>query len=357
MLTVGKLEKGGLTAAAAGVAVCALGFLVSSAAFLEGYLIAYGYWLAISLGCLGLTLVHGLSGGRWGIELAPLLRAGMQTLPLMALLVVPIVLGGSQLYPWLRPDVVAATPLLQTKVAYLNQPFFLARLAVYFLTWIVFAFLVVRRPSGGVAGVGTLFLVLTVSFAAFDLYMSLEPLWFSSLYGGLYLVGCLVATFSWLAVLTWNLREGAAPDHWHDLGKFLLMSVMLWAYLNFSQYLILWSAKIPEEMEWYHHRSGAWSYLGLFLVVAHFAVPFCLLLSRQLKRAGKPLMYVAVGLLVMRFIDLWWWVSPALHPGRLSFPVFALAAFAAIGGIWCFLFARALKSGRHAAGGSAPGAR
>lgn len=346
MLTVGKLEKGGITAAAVGAGLCALGFLAGRAAFLEGYLIAYGYWLAISLGCLGLTLVHGLSGGRWGTELRPMFQAGMKTLPWMALLVVPIALFGTDLYPWLKADVVAASPLLQTKIAYLNRPFFLVRLAIYFLTWVFFAFLVSRKTpaGGGVSGIGVLMLVLTVSFAAFDLYMSLEPLWFSSLYGGLYIVGCLVATFSLLAVFTWTLREGAAPDHWHDLGKFMLMSVMLWAYLNFSQYLIIWSAKIPEEMEWYHHRSGAWNYLGLFLVVAHFAVPFCLLLSRQLKRAGKPLVYVAVGLLAMRFLDLWWWVSPALHPGKLHFPLFGLAAFVAIGGVWCFFFARALKA-------------
>lgn len=347
MLTVGKLEKGGITAAAVGAGLSALGFLVARTAFFEGYLIAYGFWLCASVGCLGLSLVHGLSGGRWGIELGPMLRAGMKTLPWMALLVIPIVLGGSQLYPWLQPDVVAATPLLQSKTMYLNRNFFLLRLVLYFVTWIFFALLAGRKtgPGSGFGGLGTLLLVLTASFAAFDLYMSLEPLWFSSLYGGLFVVGSLVTTFSLLAVFTWTLREGAAPDHWHDLGKFLLMAVMLWAYLNFSQYLIIWSAKIPEEMEWYHNRSGSWDVLGLLLIVGHFAVPFCLLLSRQLKRAGKPLVYVAIGLLVMRFLDLWWWVSPALHPKTLSFPLFSLAAFLAIGGIWCFGFARSLKAG------------
>lgn len=345
MLTVGKLEKGGITGAAIGAGLCALGFLAGRAAFLEGYLIAYGFWLAITLGCLGLTLVHGLSGGRWGWELRPMFQAGIRTLPWMALLVLPVVLFGADLYPWLRSDVVAATPLLQTKTQYLNQPFFVGRLVGYFALWLVFAFLLAKPRGGGLSGFGLLTLILTVSFAAFDLYMSLEPLWFSSLYGLLFVVGGLVGTFSLLAVFTWLLREGAAPDHWHDLGKFMLMSVMLWAYLNFSQYLIIWSAKIPEEMEWYHHRSGSWDCLGLGLVVFHFAVPFCLLLSRQLKRAGKPLVYVAVGLLAMRFLDFWWWVSPALHPGTLHFPLFSLAAFLAIGGVWCFFFARALKAG------------
>lgn len=347
MGTLGKLRKGALAASAIGAALCVVGWLTGATRFLEGYLIGYGFWLSASLGCLGLAQINTLTGGRWGKELRPMLVSGMSTFPIMAILIVPVLLGIGDIYVWSQPDVIAASPLLQTKLAWLNKPFFLIRMAIYFVTWIVLSWFASRRPGGLIAGFGTLFLVLTLSFFAFDFYMSLEPLWYSSLYGGMYLVGSLIITFSLLAIFSATLREGVSADHLHDIGKFMLMSVMLWGYLTFSQYLILYSAQIPEEMEWYRHRAyGGWQCVAWVLVIFHFAVPFLFLLQRGLKRNPKTIVKIAAYLLVMRFVDLSFWVVPSLSPEHLRFPLWAPGALLLVGGLWLFQFTRKLEVAR-----------
>lgn len=357
-MTLGAVQKTGLTAGLIGGGACIVGALTTKSAFFEGYLQAFGFWMAFSIGSLGLLLIHGLTGGRWGREIRPMLASGVKMVPWMALLFIPIVLGMKQLYPWLNHEAVAHSPVLASKVAYLNLPFFLVRAVIYFAVWIAFGTLALRRPvdrpHGGISGLGVLFLALTASFAAMDWYMSLEPEWFSSIYGGLFMVGSLGATFCLVVICNQMFRsEGADSNLFHDLGKFMLMSVMLWAYLNFSQYLIIWSAKLPEEMTWYHHRShGGWQYVGMFLVIAHFVIPFCLLLSRDRKRSGRRLVKVAFYLLALRFIDFWWWVGPAFHPGQLNFPLWAFVAFVAIGGFYVWGYTGALRRMTTAAQGA-----
>jgi hypothetical protein len=191
------------------------------------------------------------------------------------------------------------------------------------------------------SGLGMVLFILAVSFAAFDWLMSLEPHWFSSIYGAIFLIDCLVTSLAFLILLRRFLNPDydKEPDHLHDMGKLLLMSVMIWAYFNFSQYLIIWSGKLAEELSWYQHRmNGGWRWVGLIVILFHFAVPFLLLLSRDLKRKSSTLGMVALGLLVMRCVDLWWMVTPAFSPGVLSFHWVYFVPFFAVGGVWLATF-------------------
>ncbi len=357
-MTLGAVQKTGLMAGLIGAAGCVVGALTTQTAFYEGYLQAYGFWISMTLGSLGLLLIHGLTGGRWGREIRPMLSSAVKNVPFMALLFIPIVLGMKKIYPWLDHEAVAHSPLLSSKVAWLNLPFFLGRTVFYFVVWIVFGTLALRRPAdrphGAISGMGVLFIALTASFAAIDWYMSLEPEWFSSLYGGLFIVSSLGACFCMCVITNQLFRaEGADAGLFHDLGKFMLMSVMLWAYLNFSQYLIIWSAKLPEEMTWYHHRMhGGWQLVGATLLFLHFVVPFSLLLSRDRKRSGKRLVRVAFFLLALRFIDFWWWVGPAFHPEHINIPIWSIVAFVAIGGFWTWGYTGAMRRFTSAAQGA-----
>jgi hypothetical protein len=353
----------GLTVLAAAV----LGGLANRAAFFQAYLLGYLFVAGIAVGCLGLLMLHHLVSGRWGHLLQRPLEAGVRTLPLLALLFVPLLFGLQELYLWARPAAVAADPLLQHKQAYLNGSAFFGRAVAYFAVWIgsgtLLTMLSARQDQGigtgpltrrlqVLSGPGLLLYGLAVTFAAFDWGMSLDPHWFSSIYGVVFLVGqALLALAFAIQVLVRlanqpPLRDAVGPDRYHDLGNLLLAFTMLWAYIAFSQYLIIWSGNLPEETPWYLHRmSGGWEVLALLLVVGHFGLPFLLLLSRATKRRAGALAAVAGGLLCMRFCDLFWLVAPALHPHGFSLHWLDLALPVGLGGIWLAAYLAALR--RH----------
>jgi hypothetical protein len=364
-LIVGAL---GLLAGGAGA------LLVSVDQFLRSWLIGFMFVLGLSLGSLALLMLQHLSGGQWGLVSRRVFEAASRNVPLLALLFIPIALGMDRLYIWAQPAVVQGDAILQMKAPYLNVTFFLIRAVLFFAVWLVLAYFLNKwsaaQDRGEVAVVeadtvrfrkvsapGLLVFVVAVSFASFDWMMSLEPHWFSTIYGLLIVVGQGLSAFAFtIMVLTMLSRTApistyVTPRHFHDLGKLLFAFVMLWAYLNFSQFLIIWSGNLPEEIPWYINRfRGGWQYVALLLVVGHFALPFMLLLSRDVKRNPSLLSKIAFAIVVMRLIDLIFLIGPGFahgtEGGEAHFPIhwMDIAIPAGLLGVWIFMFARNLRS-------------
>jgi hypothetical protein len=354
-----------LTVAAAGAVVSAIGAVVAPEQLLRSYLVAYVFWTGLALGSLALLSIHQVTGGQWGIAIRRLLESAGLTVPVLAVLFVPIALGVRVLYPWAQPEHVAHDPLLQEKALYLNVPFFLVRAAGYFVVWTLLARsmaywslaqdasddpLPARRLHHLSRGC-LLLLGLTMTFAAVDWMMSLEPHWASTIYGVIFMGGSVLTSFAFAIPTLALLRDRptvapvATPEVFHDLGKLMLAFIMLWAYFALSQFLITWSANLPEEIPWYLARNhGGWQWVALGIVTFHFALPFVVLLSRDVKRRASTLARVAIGLAVMRYVDLYWLVAPAFHPGQVSVHWLDLATVALVGGLWVAAFVRHLAA-------------
>jgi hypothetical protein len=310
-------------------------------------------------------MLHHLVGGRWGFMIQRVLEAAIQTLPLMALLFIPLLFGLSDLYPWAQTEVVAADRLLQQKAAYLNIPFFIARTVAYFAVWIVLGRLLVtwslrqdRTADDALtlrlqrlSGPGLVLYGLTVTFAAIDWMMSLEPKWYSTIFGMIFMVSFGLAALA-VAILATRFLESQkplaqviSPDRWHDLGNLLLALVMFWAYLQFSQFLLIWSENLAEEIPWYLHRiGGGWEWVALALILFLFALPFILLLSRTTKRSARMLSQVAAAILFMHWLDILWIVAPSFYPALFHLHWLDIVAPVGIGGLWLAAFIGYLKA-------------
>jgi hypothetical protein len=352
-------------AGGAGAALCTIGLAMNPAQFVRSFLPAYMWVLSITLGSLGLAMVHQVSGGAWGVVIRRILGAATRTLPLLTILFVPIALGLRALYPWADAARVAEDPVLQWKQPYLNVTFFLVRAAIYFAVWNGVAYLLnkwsveqdatgdptIPRKMQMLSAGGLLAYGLTITFAAFDWLMSLEPHWFSTMYGVLVMGGqALTAIAFSIFVLAWLVRrapfnELITANHFHDLGNLMMGFTMLWTYFAFSQYLIIWAANIPEEAEWYVHRTAhGWQYIALAIVVFHFAVPFLVLLHRAIKRNPAMVSKVAAVILVMRFIDLYWLSAPAFgHGGEPHLHWLDMALPLSLAAIWLAYFVYQLR--------------
>jgi hypothetical protein len=351
---------------AAGIAASVLGFVLDRQQFAQSYLVAYLFWFCLGIGCLPWLLLHHLAGGRWGFIVRRFLEAGVRTLPLLALFFVPLLFVLPDLYLWARPDAVAHDPVLQHKSLYLNVPFFIGRAAVYFLVWIAVGFLACRWATAqetsrqpthvgrlrGLGGVGLGLYALAATFSAIDWGMSLDPHWFSTVYGLLLATGQVLAALA-LVIITLAALAGRdeikaviAPQQVNDLGNFLLTFIMMWAYLAFSQFLIIWSGNIREEAAWYVHRMGhGWQTLAILLLVLHFAVPFLLLLSPRLKTNLPHLARLAGWVLLMRAVDLYWNIIPTFSSHGIPLHWLDATAWLGLGGIWVAVYLRALR--RH----------
>ncbi len=359
-----RAQRAAFLAGGAGALALGLGFGVDRERAFQSYLVAFLFWLAPALGSLAIVMLHNTTGGGWGFAIRRLLEAAARTLPLVALFFVPIALGLHELYEWSHAEVVERDPILRHKQPYLNVPFFLTRAAVYFALWILLARVIVRlserydrrlsvralRRLKIASGFGLVAYVLTMTFAAFDWAMSLEPHWYSTIYGVKFVVGQGLATLCFAIVVASRLARHApfsrwlSPGHFHDLGNLTLAFVMLWAYASFSQFLIIWSGDLPEENVWYLRRLGnGWQALALALVVLHFGVPFVVLLVRRSKRNARVLAGVALVLFALRYVDLYWLVAPAFHAGEFAPSWMDLAALVALGGIWLGFFVKNLR--------------
>jgi hypothetical protein len=285
----------------------------------------------------------------------------------MALLFLPIALGLGDLYPWVRPGSAQAETALRHKAVYLNTPFFVIRAVVYFVVWIGLALLFNRwsaeqdrtespaptRRFESLSGPGLVVMFLTGTFAAIDWLMSLEPDWYSTIFGAMVITGQGLSALALMIIVASQLagfrplNELARPNQFHDLGNLLLAFVMLWAYMAFSQFLIIWSGNLTEEIPWYLHRSaGGWRVVAIALMLFHFFLPFFVLLLRESKRHADFLQKVALAILVMHLVDVIWLVMPAPPVARanpLASWVLVPAAVVGIGGLWLAVFAWQLR--------------
>jgi hypothetical protein len=366
---LGRLRRGGLGVGLVALALTGIGAALSPSQFLRSWLLAFVFWTGTAAGCLCLAMMHHLSGGRWGLGIRRILEAGAGTLAFVALPFAPLALGARHVWAWADPVRLAADESLHEAVArkdlYLNVPFFLARAAFYFIVWAALAWgmsrLSLAQDRGGgerlarrlrkLSAAGLLLMGLTITFSAVDWGMSLEPRWFSTIYGALFLVGqglsALALVIAIVALLGREqpLARIISPRTLHDLGKLLFAFVMLWAYISLSQFLIIWSGNLPEEIPFYIHRlHGGWQAVALVVVALHFVLPFMLLLSSDLKRNARALGTVAAGVFVLRFVDLYWLLGPDLHDGGGFHPHWLdLVAPIALGGLWLALLASRLS--------------
>jgi hypothetical protein len=360
------VQRAALAASAVGLAASAAGGLANPPQFFRSYLFAFLFWAGLAVGCLSISMIHHLTGGLWGSVIRRILEAGTRTLPVVALMFLPVALAVPRLYPWADPGRVAADPLLRHKSLYLNPPSFYGRAVFYFAVWIALAHWMSKwslaldagpdratsRRLRGLSGGGLVLLGLTITFSSIDWAMSLDPHWFSTIYGVLFMVGQALSALAFVIVCVAvlgaqkPLSDVVRPGTVHDLGKLMLAFVMLWTYVNLSQFLIMWSGNLPEEIPWYIRRlHGGWQYLALALVLFHFAVPFLLLLSRDLKRNARPLALVAGLLLAFRVADVYWLVAPDMggHGAATGFHWLDIAIPLGLGGLWVAAFARELR--------------
>jgi hypothetical protein len=359
--SVSGLQRMGMGAALVGAVLSVLGFVLSGLdRFYEAYLVAYIFWAGVSLGSLAILMVIHLTGGAWGLVIRRPLEAATRTIPIMGLLFIPIVFGMGHLYHWTHADVVASDPIIGEKTAYLNTPFFIVRQVFYWVVWSVMAMLLNRWSAeqdrtgdprliskfAKLSGAGLVVHSLLLTFAMVDWVMSLNPHWFSTIWGLLFLVGQGLSALAFAIVVLIMLAQYpplsriVTSHHLHDLGKLLFAFLMLWAYLSFSQFLIIWSANTAEEIPHYLVRmQGGYEWLGMGLIVLHFAAPYMLLLSRDVKRDVKRLRLIAAWLVFIRIIDYFWYVSPEFHQEGFTISLLDVSLPIALGGIFVALYA------------------
>ena len=360
-----------LLAGAAGLAICAAVGVSSPARVMPAYLVGLTFWVGIALGSLAIVMLHQLVGGEWGIPLRRPAEAAALTIPLLGLLFIPIVLDPIALYPWADPSIVARSPNLARKAIYLNPQAFAIRTLLVFIIWSVLAALLARwsrrrdtrtdaSPSwwmSTVSGPGLVIYFLTMSVAAVDWMMSREPDWSSTIYGAMIITGqslsalaVMILIVSTLARRPGPMSVALTPDRLNDQGNLLLAFVMLWAYMAFSQFLIVWSGNLADEIPWYLRRTtGGYQWVALGLIVFHFAVPFAVLLFRETKRRREALLVVAAAVAIVHVLDLAWLILPASEDRKVGRMVatdapLVVAAVVGVGGLWLTLFLRILQS-------------
>src|SRR6202048_1194915 len=363
--SVDRLQRGALIIGAIGLVLGALGWVRTPDQFYRSYLPGFMLVLGLTMGSLGLLMLQHLTGGQWGIVIRRPLEAATRTLWLVVILFVPILFGMGSLYrEWLSPERLKEAPLSHFQQHYLTYNSFIIRSAIYFLIWIALVVIfnglstqqdlnredrALRRRLKMLAGPGIILYVVAMTFAVIDWVMSISPHWASTIYGFLFVAGQLISAMALMIAIVVLLAQTGPlsgilqPRHTHDLGKLLLAFLMLWAYFDFSQLLIIWSGNQPEEITFYYSRlHSQWGVVAVIVGIFHFFVPFFLLLSRDLKRNPKVLPGVAIWLILMRLVDLFWMTRPEFTPRALP-NIWDIAAALAAGGLWFFFFIGNLK--------------
>jgi hypothetical protein len=363
-IRIDRVKRSALGVGAVALLISTAGAYLNPTRFLQAYLVAFWYWLALALGCLALLMIQSIVKGKWGFLLRRPAEAGSRTLPLMMILFIPILLNLGRLYSWARPETVASLHLAPFKREYLDTSFWVVRAFVYFAVLLLWVYLLnrwsAREDAGGgtrawdrmrvLSGPGLVLYAMVVSFAAIDWVMSLEPGFFSTIYGMIFMVIPELLAVG-LTIIVLNLLSGykpvgdlAVPKRFNDYGNLLLVFTMLWAYLQFDQFLIIWSGNLQDEIPWFVTRArGVWGGVAVALFIFHFALPFLCLLQRAVTRRMKWLAGVAVLLMLMEWVDFYWMISPAFFPRGPELSWMDLTLFVGIGGIWVSWFAWQLK--------------
>ena len=351
-----RLPLIGAVLAVVGAVACAILAPGNPKQFYFSWLVSFLFFLSLALGALFFVLIQYAAQGGWGIVVRRIGETIFATIPVLAVLFVPVLFGLHHLFEWSHHDAVERDALLRWKSPYLNVPFFLFRAALFFGCWSGIAVMYYRgsraqdatgdlRVSERLrrfAGPSIIVMALTSSFASVDWIMSLTPHWYSTMFGVYFFAGSFVGFIALLSVVAVAMQRARLLDtiitaeHRHDIGKFLFAFTAFWAYIAFSQFFLVWYANMPEETIWFKARlEGSWKTVTILLMVGHFAAPFLYLMGRAVKRRGTTLAIGGAWLLVMHFIDLYWQIMPTLHPEGLRLSVLDVAAFVAIGG--CFV--------------------
>ena len=357
----GKLGTVALVIGIIGLLASGGAWMVDSTRFFHAWLTSFVFWLSLALAGLFFTMLHYLTAAHWSVVLRRISEALMMQLPWLILAFVPILFGMHDLFHWSHADVMAHDEALAAKSGYLNIAFFAIRAVAFFAVWSIFA-LVLRKRSlaqdakpdvdhiAGLrrtAGGGMLLFAVTVTYASFDWLMSLQPHWYSTIFGVYYFGGLFLSGVSLMAVVCWVLRSNGAlkntisVEHYHDLGKLMFAFTIFWAYIGFSQYFLIWYGNIPEETAWFLSRwQGTWKPVSLILVFGHFVIPFIVMIFQRVKRQIPLLGTVAIWYLIMHWVDLYWMVYPSYQPEGASLSWIEFAPMIGLGGVFIALFWR-----------------
>ncbi len=365
MSRLSRLQLIALVIGAAALAGTIVGAFLNPQQFFFSYLFAYLFWLGLSLGCFAVTMIHLLTGGRWGYPTRRFLEAGYMVLPLMLVLFIPVFCGLHQLYPWAQPAALAADKALRQRHVYENSAAFIARQIFYLLVWIWIAACLrawsVRqdatadaaptRKARALSGPGIVIYGLLGTFASVDWIMSLEKHWYSTMFGVIVLIGQILLAYAFSVVMVALFRNEppistvVSKAQYYQLGNLLLAFVMFWTYVSFGQLLIIYSGDLPRETSWYLHRiATSWRYVIGAVALFHFFLPFFLLLFRAVKLSLVPLTTMAAMLVVMHIVDVYWLVMPTLHMNGVLVSWMDFTAPIGIGGLWVACFLARLKA-------------
>jgi hypothetical protein len=326
-----KFGKAGMLLSGIGVVLIILSFIVNSERAFFGYLWMYMFLVSIGVGSLALVALEYLVGATWSTPFRRISEFLSSLIPLLVILVIPLFFGLHDLYHWTHQEVVDSDPVLKAKEAYLNVPFFTIRTVVILGIWITFFFLFIRnsvkqdtindpeltRKNVVYSAIFAILFILTMSITAIDWMMSLEPHWFSTIYGIYYFAGTIVASFAATTLVAVFLNRNGylnsriKDQHYYSLGTLMFGFNIFWAYIAFSQYLLIWYADLPEETFWFLDRmQGSWAYFSIGLVIIHFVIPFLVLLPRSSKVSPKLLVVMSIWLLGAHLYDLYWLIMP-----------------------------------------------
>ncbi|MEX2536147.1 MAG: hypothetical protein WD273_11185 [Trueperaceae bacterium] len=367
--SLGQLQGISLVVGAIAVAAALLlALLMGSEGFFQSYLLAFLFWLGLSLGCLVMLFVQHLAGGSWGALIRRPLEAAVAVLPVLAILFIPLLFGLGSLYEWTHAEYIETHPLVGAKSSYLNVPFFIVRAVLYFAIWIGGALYFLRMSnrqdrelnnSGSIAyrmkslsAAWIIIYVMTMTFAGIDWGMSLTPTWFSGIYSVILMIGQAINATAFIIVVLILLaravpavNELLTAKRLQDLGNFLMAFIMFWAYVSFSQLIILWSNNTVETSPWYVVRLNTdWAYLSAFLLVFGFFAPFAILFSRWVKRKRAALMTVAIWAIIVRLVDLFWIIVPSFDRSGSQLLLLDVLLVVGLGGLWLAAFTRSLAS-------------
>ena len=358
-----KLQRNSLVAGCVALAICIAGAFFNPAQFFHSYLMSYLFWSGITLGCLATVMLHHMVGGGWGFIIRRMLEAGTRTIALVALLLLPILFGATYIYVWAHPENMLANHVLAHKRVYLNTTGFVLRNIFYFAVWFLLIYRLNKlsdqqdsnsstdliKRLQNISGPGLVLYGFTVTFAAVDWVMSIEPEFFSTIYCAIVMMGqvlsCLALVIA-LAVLVANhvqFERLMAPKYLRDLGNIMFTFLILWAYVQFSQFLIIWAGNLTNEIPWYLHRiRGGWWGVSWAVVFFHFFLPLGLLLSRARKGRIQTLAKIAAAMLVIHLFETFWMVEPA-YDRNVTFHWMDWLMPVGMGGIWMAWFVWRLK--------------
>ncbi len=359
--SVGSIGQLALVVGIVGLLASAYGYTTDKSQFMFSYLTAFMFWVSISLGALFFTLVHYLANAKWSVVIRRISEAIGSTFSILLILFLPILFGIHDLFHWSHEEVVAVDEILQSKEGYLNPTFFIIRSLGYFVIWIFLSLFLFKKSTNQdtnpqddflkkvrkVAAPGMILFAFSITFASYDWLMSLDPHWYSTIFGAYYFSGSFLAFLSFMILIgkyfasRGILKDIITDEHYHDIGKFLFGFVIFWSYMAFSQYFIIWYANIPEETVWFLKRwEGSWVNMSLLLIFGHFVAPFILMITRWSKRNTFMLVLMAFWILFMRWVDLYWLIFPVHSESGVHLSWMDVTTLLGIGGIfvWFVLY-------------------